>query len=176
MSWVPSYTPVLDNLGLSAAVAFLPIALTFGLLGIFPKAAHVATFAGLLLALVLAVAVWGMPVGPAVSAVALGAAVALFPLLWTLVSAVWFINLLTRSGQFEVIKRSLAALTPDRRLQTLLMGFGFIGMLEGLVAIGSPVAIGAAMLVGLGFPPITASIVALIGFSHPGVWGPTVCR
>ena len=107
-----------------------------------------------------------------VSAVMLGVAVALVPLLWTLVGAVWFINLLVHSGHFDVIRRSLTALTPDRRLQTLLIGFGFLGLLEGLVAIGSPVAIGAAMLVGFGFPPITASVVALVGFSHPGVWGP----
>ena len=170
--WVQTYAPFLDSVVLSAVVALLPIALVFVLLGVFKRPAYEATFAGLLAALVLAVAVWAMPASLLVSAVMLGVAVALVPLLWTLVGAVWFINLLVHSGHFDVIRRSLTALTPDRRLQTLLIGFGFLGLLEGLVAIGSPVAIGAAMLVGFGFPPITASVVALVGFSHPGVWGP----
>jgi L-lactate transport len=170
--WVQTYAPVLGSTGVSALVAVLPIALTFVLLGIFRRPAHVATLAGFATAFVLATVIWGMPVRLAIAASLLGAAVALVPLLWTLVAAVWFINLLTHSGQFEIVKRSLAALTADRRLQTLLVGYGFIGLLEGLVAMGSPVAIGAAMLAGFGFPPIAASVAALIGFSHPGVWGP----
>ena len=170
--WVQTYAPFLDSVVLSAVVALVPIVLVFVLMGVFKRPAHQATIAGLMVALVLAVTVWAMPARLLVSAVMLGVAVALVPLLWTLVGAVWFINLLIHSGYFDVIRRSLTALTPDRRLQTLLIGFGFLGLLEGLVAIGSPVAIGAAMLVGFGFPPITASVVALVGFSHPGVWGP----
>ena len=170
--WVQTYAPFFDSVVLSAVVALVPIVLVFVLMGVFKRPAHQATVAGLMVALVLAVTVWAMPTRLLVSAAMLGVAVALVPLLWTLVGAVWFINLLVHSGHFDVIRRSLTALTPDRRLQTLLIGFGFLGLLEGLVAIGSPVAIGAAMLVGFGFPPITASVVALVGFSHPGVWGP----
>ncbi len=170
--WVQTYVPFFDSVVLSAVVALVPIVLVFVLMGVFKRPAHQATVAGLMVALVLAVTVWAMPTRLLVSAAMLGVAVALVPLLWTLVGAVWFINLLVHSGHFDVIRRSLTALTPDRRLQTLLIGFGFLGLLEGLVAIGSPVAIGAAMLVGFGFPPITASVVALVGFSHPGVWGP----
>ncbi len=170
--WVQSYAPFLDSIGLSASVALIPIVLVFVLLGVFKRPAHQATLAGLTAALVLAGAVWAMPPRLLMSAMLLGVAVALIPLLWTLVGAVWFINLLVHSGHFDIIRKSLTALTPDRRLQTILIGFGFLGLLEGLVAIGSPVAIGTAMLVGFGFPPITASVVALIGFSHPGVWGP----
>ena len=170
--WPQTYAPLFESVGLSAAVALVPIALVFILLGAYKRPAHQATFAGLVAASVLAVAVWSMPPQLLLSAALLGVAVALVPLLVTLVGAVWFINLLTASGHFDTVRRSLTALTPDRRLQTLLMGFGFLGLLEGLVAIGSPVAIGTAMLVGFGFPPITASVVALIGFSHPGVWGP----
>ena len=170
--WVQTYAPVLGSGWLSALVAMLPIVLIFVLLGIFRRPAHVATPAGLAFAFVLAIAVWDMPVRLAISASLLGAAVALVPLLWTLVAAVWFINLMTHSGEFAIVKQSLAALTADRRLQTLLVGYGFIGLLEGLVAMGAPVAIGAAMLAGFGFPPLTAAIAALIGFGHPGVWGP----
>ena len=170
--WSQTYAPLFDSVGLSAAVALVPIVLVFVLLGVFKRPAHQATFAGLVAASALAVTAWSMPPTLLLSAALLGVAVALVPLLVTLVAAVWFINLLTASGHFNTIRRSLTALTPDRRLQTLLMGFGFLGLLEGLVAIGSPVAIGTAMLVGFGFPPITAAVVALIGFSHPGVWGP----
>lgn len=170
--WSQTYTPVLGSGEMSALVAILPIVLIFVLLGIFRRPAHVATLAGFAFAFILATVVWGMPVRLAIAASLLGAAVALVPLLWTLVAAVWFINLMTHSGQFAIVKQSLAALTADRRLQTLLVGYGFVGLLEGLVAMGSPVAIGAAMLAGFGFPPITASVAALIGFSHPGVWGP----
>ena len=170
--WSQTYAPVFDSVGVSAAIALVPIALVFVLLGVFKRPAHVATFAGLVAASVLAVVLWALPVRLLLPAILLGTAVAIVPLLWTLVGAVWFINLLVHSGHFDVIRRSLTALTPDRRLQTLLMGFGFLGLLEGLVAIGSPVAIGTAMLVGFGFPPVTAAVVALVGFSHPGVWGP----
>jgi L-lactate permease len=172
MMWVPDYGPVLGSIGLSALVAVLPIALTFLILGVFRRPAHIAAAAGFATAFVLATVVWGMPARLAVSASLMGAAVALVPLIWTLVTAVWFINVLTYNGHFDVAKRSLAALTPDRRLQTLLVGYGFVGLLEGLVAMGSPAAIGAAMLAGLGFPPVTASVVTLLGFSHPGIWGP----
>ena len=170
--WAQSYAPVLGSVQLSALVAILPIALTFVLLGAFRRPAHIAAASGLATAFVLAVLVWGMPVRLAVASSLMGAAVALIPLIWTLVAAVWFINLLTHSGHFDVVKRSLAALTPDRRLQALLVGYGFIGLLEGLVAMGSPAAIGAAMLAGFGFPPMTASVVTLVAFSHPGIWGP----
>ncbi len=170
--WSQTYAPLFDSVGLSAVIAIVPIVLVFSLLGIFKRPAHEATAAGLIAAAVLAVGVWDLPPRLLLSAILLGTAVALLPLLWTLVGAVWFINLLRHSGHFDTIRRSLTALTPDRRLQTLLMGFGFLGLLEGLVAIGSPVAIGTAMLVGFGFPPVTAAVVALIGFSHPGVWGP----
>ncbi|MEX2080160.1 MAG: L-lactate permease, partial [Dehalococcoidia bacterium] len=170
--WAQNYAPVLGSVELSALVAILPIALTFVLLGVFRRPAHIATAAGFAIAFVLAIFVWGVPVRIAVASSLMGAAVALIPLVWTLVAAVWFINLLTHSGHFDVVKRSLAALTPDRRLQTLLVGYGFIGLLEGLVAMGSPAAIGTAMLAGLGFPPLTACVVALVSFSHPGIWGP----
>ena len=170
--WLQAYAPVLDSVIVSGAVALLPIALIFILLGGFRKSAPLSTFVGLVSALVLAVTVWQMPLHLAVISTLMGMAVAIMPLLWTLINAVWLINLLVDSGHFNVIKESIGYITRDRRIQALLIGFGFIGLLEGLVAIGSPVAIGTPILVGLGFPPITAGIVAILSFSHPGVWGP----
>jgi len=170
--WHQAYSPVLGSVMLSAAVALLPIALMFVLLGGFRKPASLSSFVGLSSALVFAVTIWHMPLHLAVASTLMGMAVAVMPLLWTLVNAVWLVNLLMDSGHFDVIKESIGYITRDRRIQTLLIGYGFIGLLEGLVAIGSPVAIGTPMLVGFGFPPVTAAIVALLAFSHPGVWGP----
>ncbi|MFQ5656998.1 MAG: L-lactate permease, partial [Candidatus Methylomirabilales bacterium] len=170
--WPQAYSAVLDSIMLSAVVALLPIVLMFILLGGFRKPASLSSFVGLSSGLFLAVTVWRMPPLLAVTSTLMGMAVAVFPLLWTLVNAVWLINLLMDGGHFDVIKESIGYITRDRRMQTLLIGYGFIGLLEGLVAIGSPVAIGTPVLVGFGFPPITAAIVALLAFSHPGVWGP----
>ncbi|MFQ5989416.1 MAG: L-lactate permease [Candidatus Methylomirabilales bacterium] len=170
--WLQTYSPILGSVTLSAIVALLPIAFMFILLGGFRKPASLSSFVGLLSALVLAVTVWHMPLHLAVASTLMGMAVAVMPLLWTLVNAVWLINLLIDSGKFNVIKESIGYFTLDRRMQALLIGYGFIGLLEGLVAIGSPVAIGTPMLVGFGFPPVTAAIIALLAFSHPGVWGP----
>lgn len=170
--WLQVYSPVLQSVMLSGIVALLPIALMFILLGGFRKPAPISSFVGLFSAFVLAVAVWHMPLSLAGASVLMGMTVAIFPLLWTLVNAVWLINLLVDSGHFNVIKESIGYISRDRRIQALLIGYGFIGLLEGLVAIGSPVAIGTPMLIGLGFPPMTAGIVAILSFSHPGVWGP----
>ena len=170
--WLQAYSPVMCSVMLSAIVALLPVALVFILIGGFRKPASLSSFVGFSAGVILAVTVWRMPPSLALSSILMGMAVALMPLLWTLVNAVWLINVLVESGQFEIIKESIGHLTGDRRVQALLMGYGFVGLLEGLVAIGSPVAIGTPMLVGLGFPPITAGVVALLAFSHPGVWGP----
>jgi L-lactate transport len=170
--WHQAYAPVLESVNLSALVALLPVALIFLLIGGFRKPASLSSFVGFTSGLVLAVTVWRMPLALAVTSTLMGMAVAVMPLLWTLINAVWLINVLIESGKFEIIKESIGFVTRDRRIQALLVGYGFIGLLEGLVAIGSPVAIGTPMLVGLGFPPITAGVIALLAFSHPGVWGP----
>jgi L-lactate transport len=170
--WVQAYSPILESVNLSALVALAPVALILILIGGFRKPASLSSFVGFTFGLILAVIVWRMPLSLAVTSTLMGMAVALMPLLWTLVNAVWLMNVLIESGKFEIIKESIGYVTRDRRIQGLLIGYGFIGLLEGLVAIGSPVAIGTPMLVGLGFPPITAGVVALLAFSHPGVWGP----
>ncbi len=166
------YTPVADSLAMSFWIAVVPVLLVFVLLGALRVKVHVAAAAGLSCGFVLAVVVWQLPLELAVASGLMGVAVALVPMLWTLIAAVWLMNLLNESGYFEVLKESMGYLTHDRRLQALLVGFGFNGLLEGLVAIGSPIAIIAAMLAGLGFPPLIAAMVALLGDAHPGVWGP----
>jgi lactate permease len=166
MPWTPVIAP-LGSIGLSALAAVIPLAVLFGLLawGRLPLWAPPACAAAA--ALLAAVFGWGMPAGAAASAGVLGAATALFPILWIVVSALWVHSLAVASGQFEVIRRSLAAITGDRRLQALFIAFAFGAFLEGAAGFGTPVAISAAMLVSLGFEARTAAVLCLIANSSP---------
>jgi lactate permease len=118
-------------------------------------------------ALLTAVGGWGIPAAAAVSAGLQGAATGLFPIIWIVVSALWIHGLALASGQFEVIRKSLASITSDRRLQALFIAFAFGAFLEGAAGFGTPVAISAAMLVGLGFEARAAAVLCLIANSSP---------
>jgi lactate permease len=133
---------------------------------------HVATFLALVLTMVIAVLVYGMPVVTTLSATAFGAANGIFPLCWLIFNAVLLYNLIIRSGNFEIIKSSIASVSNDRRVQAILIGFIFSAFLEGTTAQGAPVAIAAAMLIGLGFPILPAAIVCLVGNTVPVPYGP----
>ncbi len=170
-TWYQIYTPVNGSLILSTLVALLPAICLFGLLVFMKKSAFVSSITGLIVALVLAVLVWKMPLRLAISSATLGMATGLFPIIWTLSSAVWIFNMLVESGYFEVIKESLKRVSHDRRIQTLLIGFAFICLLESLAAFGAPIAIGVSMLVGLGFPPILSATIALLADTSPSAWG-----
>ncbi|MDE5878540.1 MAG: lactate permease LctP family transporter, partial [Desulfovibrio sp.] len=112
-----------------------------------------------------------MPVGLAVSSTLMGAAFGLFPIVWIVVTAVWVYNMTVESGEFEIIKDSLARLTDDRRLQALLIAYAFSCFIEGTAGFGTPVAIAAAMLVGLGFTPLWGAGIALIANTAPVAFG-----
>ncbi len=127
----------------------------------------IAAIAGFLAAFAIAVIAWRMPALAALEAGLHGALYALFPILWILVAALWIYRLSVESGQFEVVKATLANLTPDRRLQALLVAFAFGAFLEGTAGYGVPVAITSAMLIGLGFPPVTAALLCLVANSSP---------
>lgn len=170
-TWYQIYTPVNGSLLLSTLVALLPAVCLFGLLVFMKKSAFVSSITGLIVALVMAVLVWKMPIRLAISSTTLGMATGLFPIIWTLSSAVWIFNMLVESGYFEVIKESLKRVSYDRRIQTLLIGFAFICLLESLAAFGAPIAIGVSMLVGLGFPPILSATIALLADTSPSAWG-----
>ncbi|MGO8943439.1 MAG: L-lactate permease [Syntrophobacteraceae bacterium] len=118
---------------------------------------HVAGVLTLLLTLVIVIITYGMPVGIAVSAAALGMVTGLFPIGWIILTAVFFYNLTVEAGQFEVLKISISALSTDRRLQALLIAFCFSAFMEGVSEMGALVAVAAAMLIGLGFPPLAGS-------------------
>ena len=166
MTWTPALAP-LGSIVLSALAAAIPLAVLFGLLawGRLPGWAPAACAAA---AAVLAATLgWRMPPVPALSAALQGTATAVFPILWIVVCALWVHSLVVASGQFEIIRATLASITEDRRLQVLFIAFAFGAFLEGTAGFGTPVAISAAMLVGLGFEARAAAVLCLIANSCP---------
>ncbi|MDA0207538.1 MAG: lactate permease LctP family transporter [Acidobacteria bacterium] len=169
--WPQNYTPLGDSLGLSAVMAALPIFVLLLLLGFYRKPAWVAALAGLAAATGVALFGYGMPVGAAVGAITNGAAFGLLPIGWILFSAILLYRLSIETGKFEIIKDSIGSLTPDRRLQALLIAFAFGAFIEGAAGFGSPVAVAAAMLVGLGFSPFYAAGICLLANTAPVAFG-----
>lgn len=168
--WLQVYDPF-HNIILSALTAAIPLLLLFYLLAIKRMAGYKAAGLCCLSALILAVALWKMPLGMAVSSAFMGMAFGLFPIVWVIVTAVWIYNMTVESNEFEKIRQSLGSLTDDRRLQAILIAFAFSAFLEGAAGFGTPVAIAAAMLVGLGFKPFYAAGICLVANSAPAAFG-----
>ncbi|WP_020605997.1 L-lactate permease [Spirosoma spitsbergense] len=169
-----NYTQVTDPLnylGLSALMAALPILFIFWALIIRRKKGYQASLLTTLVALLVAVLLYGMPVKLAALSTLHGALYGLFPICWIIIGAVFLYNITVASGQFEVIKNFMASITPDRRLQALLIAFSFGAFLEGAAGMGAPVAITAAMLVGLGFNPLYAAGICLVANTAPVAFG-----
>ena len=143
MQWIQNYNP-LGNLGISALVAAIPLFILLYMLGIRRSKGHHAAFFGTLAAILLAILVWGMPVQHAAMATLNGMLFGLFPIVWIVITAIWVYNMTVESGEFEIIKNSLACITDDRRLQALLIAFAFGSFIEGTAGFGTPVAITAA--------------------------------
>lgn len=165
------YNPVGGSVFLSALVASVPPLVIALLLAVIRVAPWRAALAAAATAFVLAWLVWGMPLSLTVAAATHGMAFGLWPISWIVVSAVFFYNLSVESGDFDVIRRSLARLTGDRRVQLLLVAFCFGALIEGIAGFGAPVAITASMLAGLGFEPIMAASLALIANTAPVAFG-----
>lgn len=171
MLWDQVYVPVAGSLAWSAAVASLPIVVLLIALAVLRLSAWKAGLLGLLTAVLLAIFVYKMPVPLALNATAYGAAFGLFPIAWIVFWAVALYRLTVVTGQFEIIKNSVGRLTQDRRLQALLIAFAFGAFIEGAAGFGTPVAIAAAMLTGLGFPPFYAAAICLIANTAPVAFG-----
>ncbi len=169
MAWVQNYNP-LESAVWSTCFAALPIVVLSGLL-LAGVAASRAAICGLLAALGVAVAVFKMPVAAALAAAGYGACFGLMPIGWIVLTAVFLYNLTVHSGQFEIVKHSVAAISPDRRMQALLIAFSFGSFLEGGAGFGAPVAISAALLIGLGFPPLYAAGLTLLANTSPVAFG-----
>ncbi len=171
MTWTQHYTPLLDSLPASALVAAAPVIVLLGLLAFFHVRAHWAALAGLGVVLAAAVLVYRMPPVLALSAAAYGALYGLLPIGWIVLNVVFLYHVTVETGQFEIVRRSVARLSADRRLQTLLIAYSFGAFIEGAAGFGAPVAISAAMLIGIGFRPLQAATLALIGNTAPVAFG-----
>jgi lactate permease len=170
MNWIQVYNP-LGNLGLSALVAGIPLYILFYMLAVRRSPGHWAALFGTGSAVLLAILAWGMPINLAVNATLMGAAFGLFPIVWIVITAIWVYNMSVESGEFDIIRNSLACITDDRRLQALFIAFAFGSFIEGTAGFGTPVAITAAMLVGLGFNPMYAAGICLIANTAPVAFG-----
>lgn len=169
--WAQSYTPVGDNLALSAIVAALPIFTLLYLLAFARKPAWVSSLSGLLMAALVALLAYHMPFSLVVSSGLFGAAYGLLPIGWIVFTAIFLYRLTVDTGKFEIIKDSIAGMTGDRRLQALLIAFAFGAFLEGAAGFGTPVAVAAAMLAGLGFEPFFAAAICLLANTSPVAFG-----
>ena len=166
MPWVQVYDP-LGNPWLSTLMAALPIALLLYLLGVRRWPADRAALAGLGAALAVSIGVFGMPVSAALATTMYGAAYGVFPIGWIVLAAIFLYNLSVTSGTFDVVKQSVAHLSGDQRIQALLIAFSFGAFIEGACGFGTPVAISAALLAGLGFAPKRAATLSLIANTAP---------
>ena len=169
--WQQNYTPIHDSIGLSALVAALPIFVVLFLLGVKRQPAWIAGLSGLATAALVSFFAYAMPVGKIFAAMTYGAAFGVFPICWILFWAIMLYQLTVATGHFEVLKDSIGGLTPDRRLQALLIAFAFGAFLEGASGFGAPVAIAAAMLTGLGFSRFYAAGICLLADTAPVAFG-----
>jgi len=170
MAWHQVYDPLGSAL-LSTLVAVLPIALLLGGLALLRLRAHVAALLGLGAALLTAIFAFGMPAGMAARSAGLGAAYGLFPIGWIILNVIFLYDLTCEKGHFKIMQDSLTGITRDRRLQLLLIAFSFGAFFEGAAGFGTPVAVTAAILIGLGFAPLAASGLSLIANTAPVAFG-----
>ena len=169
--WQQNYTPIANSLVLSALIAAVPLVVLLFLIGIRRKPAWIAALSGLAATILLALVVYRMPAGVLFSSVAYGATFGLFPIGWVVFSAILLYRVTLESGRFEILKDSVGHLTDDGRLQMMLVAFAFGAFIEGCAGFGTPVAVAATMLTGLGFSPFMAAAVCLLANTAPVAFG-----
>ena len=170
MPWSQNYAP-LGGVGASALLAALPVVTLLGLLAFWHVRAQIAALAGLAVAAFIAVAVYGMPPALTAAAAGYGAAFGLFPIGWIVLNAIFIYQLTVETGEFAVLQRQIAGVSRDRRVLALLLAFSFGAFIEGAAGFGAPVAISGALMIGLGFRPLEAAKLALIGNTAPVAFG-----
>ena len=171
MIWSQNYAPLAGSIGLSAFVAAIPIVTVLALLAFLHMRAHLAAAVGLLLAAAIAIGVYGMPAPLAAAAAGYGVAFGLFPIGWIVLNAVFIYGISVESGGFKELQNRMLGLSGDRRIQALMIAFAFGAFLEGFAGFGAPVAITSALMIGLGFRPLEAAVLALIGNTAPVAFG-----
>ena len=170
-TWQQVYAPIGDSLVLSALVALIPIVFFFLALAVFRMKGHNAAIITLALSMIVAVFGFDMPVNMVLASAEYGFLFGLWPIAWIIVASVFLYKLTVKSGQFEIIRNSIISITEDQRIQVILIGFAFGAFLEGAAGFGAPVAITAAILVGLGFKPLYAAGLCLIANTAPVAFG-----
>jgi lactate permease len=170
MVWQQIYDPF-HNMLLSTLVASVPVVVMLVGLGFLHLKAHIAAGAGLAAALTIAIVGYGMPAEMAAKAAIMGGLTGLMPIGWIVLNIIFLHQLTEQNGSFKVLQDSIAGITPDRRLQLLLIAFAFGAFFEGAAGFGTPVAVTAAILIGLGFSPLAASGLSLIANTAPVAYG-----
>src|SRR6201747_198089 len=163
--------PVGDSLFLSALCGAIPLITLFVLLGGLRMKAWLAGLISLVVALLVAMVLFSMPVGQALLAGTEGAAFGFFPILWIVINAIWVFNLTVASGHFDVLQRSFEKVSADQRIQAIIIAFCFGALLEALAGFGTPVAFTVVMLMALGLNPLKAAATALIANTAPVAFG-----
>src|SRR6202047_1088268 len=170
MHWMQVYDPF-GHWWLSTLVAMLPILVLFGLLAGLRVKPHWGAIAGATTAVLVAILFFKMPLMFAAMSFWYGVAFALVKIAGIVLAAVYLYDISVETGQFEIMKESVAGITPDRRLQVLLVAFCFGAFIEGAAGFGAPVAIAGAFMIGLGFRPFHAAALNLIANTAPVAWG-----
>ncbi len=170
LTWTQNYDPF-HHWWLSTLVAALPILVLLGMLAGLKLRPHLCAIAGAATALLIAALVFGMPFKLAAASFFYGVGFGALKIVWIVVAAVFLYDISVETGQFEIMKESVAAITPDRRLQLLLVAFCFGAFIEGSAGFGAPVAIAGAFMIGLGFRPFQAAALNLIANTAPVAWG-----
>lgn len=168
--WQQIYDPM-GNIWISSAIALVPIVFFFLALAIFRMKGSVAATITVFLAFLVSLFLYEMPIGMAFASMVYGFFYGLWPIAWIIIGAVFIYKISVKTGQFDVIRSSILSITEDQRLQMLLVGFAFGTFLEGAAGFGAPVAITAALLVGLGFKPLYAAGLCLIVNTAPVAFG-----
>src|SRR6202161_1076684 len=168
--WPQNYDPT-GHWWLSALVATLPVVVLLGTLALLHIKAHYAALLGLGTSIICAIWIFGMPASLAAKTAVLGAGYGLLPIGWIILNVIFMYQLTCEAGLFKVLQESLTGITQDRRLQLLLIAFSFGAFFEGAAGFGTPVAVTAAVLIGLGFKPLQASGLSLIANTAPVAYG-----
>jgi lactate permease len=163
--------PVAHSLGVTSIFAIMPLLVLFVLLGVLRLKAHWAALLALAAAIIVALAVYSMPVGQAADSALEGAAFGFWPIMWIVINALWIFNMTEETGYFAVLRRAFSAVSDDVRVQVVVIAFCFGALLEALAGFGTPVAICGIMLVGIGLSPVRAAAVALVADTAPVAFG-----
>lgn len=169
--WMQNYAPIDNNIWLSALVALLPILLFLACLVWFKLKGWLAATLTVALSAIIALVAYGMPFNMVAMSFVQGFLTGLWPIAWIIIAAIFLYKIAVKTGYFEILKHSVIAVTPDQRLQVILIAFCFGAFLEGAIGFGGPVAITAALLAGLGLRPLYAAGLCMIANTAPVAFG-----